>query len=77
MHQQKFSPSQPSDQEWRELAERAARERDPFRLTELVNQLCDKLDEARPRRSPALAGGPRPADPDYSNEHRPSDGSVH
>lgn len=37
---------QPSDQEpWLKLAEQASKELDPSKLSQLVRQLCDELDE--------------------------------
>ncbi|GEM_PF-5668859 len=33
--------------EWRELCERASKELDPHRLSELVDQLIEKLDARR------------------------------
>ncbi len=38
-----LSPSTASD--WRELASRASKEADPQKLSQLVQQLCDRLDE--------------------------------
>lgn len=38
-----LSPSTTSD--WRELASRASKEADPEKLSQLVQQLCDRLDE--------------------------------
>jgi len=32
---------------WREIAERASREKDPSTLLKLVQELCDKIDERR------------------------------
>lgn len=35
----------PKASDWRELAARASQESDPQKLSELVKQLCDRLDE--------------------------------
>lgn len=32
---------------WREIAERASTEKDPYILLKLVQELCDKIDEQR------------------------------
>jgi hypothetical protein len=37
-------PSSPPQDHWRELAERASKENDSQKLTELVEELCDELD---------------------------------
>jgi hypothetical protein len=34
-------------QGWREIAERASKEKDPYTLLKLVRELCDKIDEHR------------------------------
>ena len=68
MHQQEPASPHASDRDWRELAERAAREMDPSRLTELVNQLCDKLDEARPHSAGGYACSPHQVGQEYRHE---------
>ena len=38
----------PSDaQGWREVAEKASKEKDPHTLLRLVQELCDKIDQGR------------------------------
>jgi len=32
---------------WREIAERASKEKDPYTLLKLVQELCNKIDEQR------------------------------
>ena len=34
-------------QGWREIAEKASKEKDPYTLLKLVQELCDKIDERR------------------------------
>ncbi len=34
-------------QDWREIAEKASKEKDPYTLLKLVQQLCEKIDERR------------------------------
>jgi hypothetical protein len=34
-------------QGWREIAEMASKEKDPYTLLKLVQELCDKIDEHR------------------------------
>ncbi len=41
----KPSPLPPATSNWRELAEKASVEADPAKLSELVKQLCDRLDD--------------------------------
>jgi len=42
----KKPPATASDpEEWREIAQKAANEKDPQKLIRLVENLCDKLDE--------------------------------
>ena len=37
-----------SDQQgWREIAEKASKEKDPFTLLKLVQKLCEKIDQSR------------------------------
>ncbi len=38
-------PTPTSVSDWRELASQASKEADPHKLSELVQQLCDRLDE--------------------------------
>ena len=73
MQQQKTTSTQKSDRDWRDLAERAAREMDPSRLTELVKQLCDKLDEAAPRHHTGCAKGSVQTDADLPWENTERD----
>ena len=68
MQQQKTTSTQKSDRDWRDLAERAAREMDPSRLTELVKQLCEKLDEADPRHQTGCPKGSVQTHPDVTRE---------
>ncbi len=35
----------PAKPNWRELAEKAAKEKDPEKLAEIINALCHALDE--------------------------------
>ena len=39
---------------WREVAERASKEKDPYTLIKLVQELCDKIDESRGSSKKAL-----------------------
>ncbi|HKF06757.1 MAG TPA: hypothetical protein VKB49_30850 [Candidatus Sulfotelmatobacter sp.] len=32
-------------QSWREIAEKASKEKDPYILAKLVKELCDKIDQ--------------------------------
>jgi uncharacterized protein (DUF2461 family) len=73
VQEQKPASSQTSDRDWRDLAERAAREMDPLQLTELVNQLCDKLDEARPRYRAGCIKSSLQRDADFSRENAQRD----
>jgi hypothetical protein len=41
------APSVSDRQGWREIAEKASKEKDPYTLLKLVQQLCDKIDEQR------------------------------
>lgn len=46
------APSTPTEKrDWHTLAERAAHESDPKKLIDLVQRLCDMLDEERAARS--------------------------
>jgi hypothetical protein len=38
-------PRPPKPEEWRDIAAKASREKDPLKLIKLVETLCDKLDE--------------------------------
>lgn len=49
-------PDPSSNERWRELADKASKERDPKKLLETISQLCDALD-AR------AAAQKRPQDP--------------
>jgi hypothetical protein len=51
------------DQEWSKLCELVAREKDPRKLSELVDQLLKKLD----RRRQELRASDRPANPTKPN----------
>jgi hypothetical protein len=44
----------PAPQDWRDLAQKAATELDPKKLTNIVSELLEKLDEAERKRK-ALA----------------------
>jgi hypothetical protein len=39
--------ARPEEQEWRKLCEMVANERDPKRLSQLIDQLIEKLDSRR------------------------------
>jgi hypothetical protein len=39
------TPKNLSPASWREIAEKASKETDPKRLSELVTQLCERLEE--------------------------------
>ena len=39
--------SESDRQGWRDIAEKASKEKDPFTLLKLVQELCDKIDEHR------------------------------
>jgi hypothetical protein len=41
----KLIPKPSSAQDWRDIAARASTEPDPQKLSELVQQLCDRLDQ--------------------------------
>jgi hypothetical protein len=41
--------------DWRQIAEKASEEADPKKLSELVKQLCDRLDEIEHQKKSAAA----------------------
>ncbi len=43
-------PSSSKAQDWHDLAERASKETDPHKLTELIRQLCESIDSERAHR---------------------------
>jgi outer membrane murein-binding lipoprotein Lpp len=52
--------------DWRELASRASKESDPQKLSELVQQLCNRLDQIEEEKKAAQRAGSATAGP---NEH--------
>lgn len=40
-------------EEWQELAEKAAHEKDPGKMVEFISELCDKLDQRDAARNKA------------------------
>ena len=48
-HENTGAAAHPSSdaQGWREVAEKASKEKDPHTLLKLVQELCDKIDEGR------------------------------
>jgi len=54
-------PLKPTGSEWQQLAEQAAKETDPEKVSQLIRRLCDRLDEldrVRKERSVPSAAGP-------------------
>jgi len=54
-------PLRPTDSEWQQLAEQAAKETDPEKVSQLIRRLCDRLDEldrVRKEHSVPSAAGP-------------------
>jgi hypothetical protein len=45
-------PSKPDSEDWRALAERASKETDPKKMLELVQRLCDALEQCKAERKP-------------------------
>lgn len=43
----------PETEDWRDLAAKAAEEKDPKKMLELVSELCDKLDQREAARKSA------------------------
>ena len=62
MQDQNPTPQPKPAAHWRELAAQAANESDPRKLSDLVRQLCDQLDEIQKQRKPAQSQ----AEPDPS-----------
>ena len=57
----KPTPTSSTASDWREIASQASKEPDPEKLSELVQQLCDRLDEIEEqKKSPSQNASPGP-----------------
>ncbi len=52
-------PKAPIPRDWRELAERASKEPDPEKLTQLIEELCDSIDRLRAERRNRMSPPPK------------------
>jgi len=62
----------PSRKNWRDLAAEASQESDPNKLTDLVKQICDELDENAAPRKPvqSIDGFKEPAEENSVEENK-------